>query len=253
MTELNIPLEIYPFFLLVAFLYSSVGHGGASGYLAIFALFGVTSPAIAPIALALNIVVASTSCFNYYRGGYFSLELLLPFIVSSVPAAFLGGFVSIPQMVFSVLLGIALLLAAVRIAFLTRTVGEVSHPARRTLWFWGLTIGATLGLVSGMVGIGGGVFLSPLLLLLRWADVKRTAATSAAFIVLNSVSGLSGHIARSNFDAGSALPLAVVVIVGGYAGSRLGAHNFPARALQGLLAIVLVLACVKLIGKMLLM
>ncbi|HEX9656890.1 MAG TPA: sulfite exporter TauE/SafE family protein [Bacteroidota bacterium] len=241
------PWEIVPFFFLVAFLYSSVGHGGASGYLALFALFGVASPAMAPVALVLNILVASTSCWHYYRGGHFSWKMLWPFVVSSLPAAFLGGFIAVSPEVFSVLLGVALLLAAGRI-FLWNNPLEAgtlhNTPLRASI-----PIGGVLGFVSGMIGIGGGVFLSPILLLFRWADVKRTAAISSAFIVLNSMSGLAGHLSRSSFDVPGAVPLIVAAVTGAFLGSRIGAFKLSARILQGVLGLVLVMAGAKLIGK----
>ncbi len=244
---LTYPWEIVPFFFLVAFVYSSVGHGGASGYLALFALFGVASPAVAPVALVLNIFVASTSCWHYYRGGHFSWKMLWPFVASSLPAAFLGGFTAISPEVFSVLLGAALLLAAGRIFFWNTPpkAGTLRNVPLRA----SIPIGGALGFVSGMIGIGGGVFLSPILLLFRWADVKRTAAISSAFIVLNSISGLAGHLSRSSFDMAGALPLVVAAVGGGFLGSRMGAFKLSARILQGVLGVVLVMAGAKLIGK----
>ena len=247
MMELAYPWEIVPFFFLVAFLYSSVGHGGASGYLALFALFGIASSAIAPVALVLNILVASTSCWHYYRGGHFSWKMLWPFVVSSLPAAFLGGFVAVSQDVFSVLLGAALLLAAGRIFFWSDLAG--AGRLREVPLSAGVPIGGVLGFVSGMIGIGGGVFLSPILLLFRWADLKRTAAISSAFIILNSMSGLVGHLSRSSFDIAGAVPLVVAAVSGGMLGSRLGAFKLRTKILQGVLGFVLVMAGAKLIGK----
>jgi len=245
--ELAYPWEIVPFFFLVAFLYSSVGHGGASGYLALFALFGVASPAIAPVALVLNILVASTSCWHYYRGGHFSWKMLWPFVASSLPAAFLGGFIAVSPELFSVLLGAALLLAAGRI-FLWNAPPDTGSlrdvPLRLSA-----PIGGVLGFISGMIGIGGGVFLSPILLLFRWADVKRTAAISSAFIVLNSISGLAGHLSRSSFDFAGVMPLIIAAVSGGFLGSRMGAFKLRPRILQGVLGIVLIMAGAKLIGK----
>lgn len=253
MFELSIPWEMIPLFFLVALLYASVGHGGASGYLALFALFGIASPSIAPMALALNIVVATTSWVCFRQSGYFSAKLLLPFILTSIPAALLGGLITIPKAWFSLLLGLALLLAALRIIFLRDINTTDDRKSRdvviREMWRWGLPIGAVLGLISGMIGIGGGVFLSPLLLLLRWSDAKQTAAVSSAFIVLNSMSGLSGHIIRGNVDWSGTLPLAVVVIAGGLLGAQLGALKIRPRMLQGVLAIVLVTAGLKLLSQ----
>lgn len=251
MPESSLPFVIFPLFFVIAFVYSTVGHGGASGYLALFALFGIASPEIAPIALMLNIVVASTGWWQYWKGGFFSWNLLLPFVMASIPAAFVGGLVAISSQAFSALLGFCLLWAAFRLAF----VGEVKidlteqkegDDQNRKRWFVSLPLGGAIGFLSGIVGVGGGIFLSPLLLFLRWADVKKTAATSSAFIVLNSISGLAGHLTRSNVDILSFLPFAASVFVGGFLGSRTGALRFKPRTLQALLAVVLAVAGAKL-------
>lgn len=251
MGELGFPIELVPLFFLVALLYSSVGHGGASGYLALFALFGVVSPAIVPVALVLNIIVAGTSWWRYARGGMFSWKAAAPFVVCSIPAAFLGGLISIPQQVFSFLLGLALLFAAVRLLISNEIVAERSSDASRYAWKWGVPIGGGLGFLSGMIGIGGGVFLSPLLLFLRWADVKRTAAISSVFIVLNSVSGLGGHLTRANVDFSVVIPFGIVVFVGGFLGSQLGVVRLQQRTLQAVLAVVLIVAGTKLVSNLL--
>ncbi len=245
MSELHIPIHIYPLLFIVACLYSSVGHGGASGYLALFAIFGIVSSALAPIALVLNIIVASTSFLIYHHSGYFTLRLLLPFIVSSIPAAFLGGWITITDEVFGFLLGSILLLTGLRLLF-SPVVEKKVQVTGRTIWFLGVPIGLVLGGVAGMIGIGGGVFLSPIILLLGWADVKRTAAVSAAFIVLNSISGLTGHIVRGNLIFEPILPIGGIVIAGALIGSYLGAKSIPQRYLQLALGIVLVVASLKL-------
>ncbi len=249
MFELALPWEIYPLFFLVALLYSSVGHGGASGYLAIFALFGVATPSVAPIVLILNILVAATGFVRYRAEGHFSPQLLFPFVALSLPAAFIGGRIAISEDLFAVLLGVALLLSAVRILFLDKTSRAGTPPPSATLWPVGLLIGALLGLASGMLGIGGGVFLSPILLLAGWADVKRTAATSSAFIVLNSLGGLAGHLSRASVDFSLAIPLAAVVFFGGALGAHVGATRLHPKTLQLALAIVLLMAGAKLLGK----
>lgn len=216
MPELHLPIHIYPFFFIVALLYSSVGHGGASGYLALFAIFGVVSPAVAPIALALNIIVATTSFLIYRHSGYFSFRLLLPFIVSSIPAAFMGGWIRITDETFALMLGSILLLIGLRL-LLFRKVEQKLNVTGSKIWMLGIPIGLILGGIAGMIGIGGGVFLSPVILLLGWADVKRTAAVSSAFIVLNSISGLTGHIIRGNVYFEPLLMIGGVVIGGGIA------------------------------------
>jgi hypothetical protein len=240
---------VYPLFFLVALLYSSVGHGGASGYLALFALFGLATPAVAPVALLLNILVAATSFVRYRADGYFSLPFLLPFIVLSIPAAFLGGRISLRHEPFSLLLGVALVLSAGRFAFPSKPKPTLSPPATTTLWKVGLPIGGALGFLAGITGIGGGVFLSPILLLAGWADLKRTAATASAFIVLNSLSGIVGHLTRASLDAAAVLPLAAAVVAGGVVGSYVGTASLSPRMLQLALAIVLLIAGGKLLAK----
>lgn len=241
------PWILIPLFFLVAALYSSVGHGGASGYLALFALSGMAAPSVIPVALVLNIAVAAISFFNYCRGGYFSFSLLLPFVVTSMPAAYLGGLMAVGDETFRLSLGLALLLVAARLLFIRELPQRSSSMSRTKQWLLAASIGLALGLLSGMVGIGGGVFLSPVILFLGWADIKGTAAVSSAFIVVNSVSGLLGHIARG---ANIELPIVILVaavVLGGFLGSRLGARRLSTKHLQLALGLVLVVAGGKLI------
>jgi hypothetical protein len=199
-----------------------------------------------PVALTLNVVVASTAWWHYRSSGFFSWNLLAPFVISSVPSAFAGGLIQISQQLFSFLLGIALFLAAIRLLFLSEIKGGALALHPRRIWTWGVPIGGALGFLSGMIGIGGGVFLSPLLLLMRWTDAKRTAAISSGFIVLNSLSGISGHLTRTSVDWASTVPLAAATFVGGFLGSRTGALRVRPRTLQLVLAIVLMAAGTKL-------
>lgn len=247
MTELHLPWEIYPLLFTVAALYSSVGHGGASGYLALFAMFGLATPLVAPIALVLNILVASTSFWRYSAGGFFSWKMLLPFILLSIPAAFIGGAIHISPQTYSVVLGGALILSAARILVI-RNHHRAGQSAEYVVsWKWGLPIGALLGLISGMTGIGGGVFLSPILLLAGWADIKRSAALASAFIVLNSISGLVGQLTRVSLDVAALVPLAIAVVLGGALGSYAGATRIQTRWLHILLSVVLLIAGAKLV------
>ncbi len=235
-----------PLYLLAAFLYSTVGHGGASAYLALAALVGLSREAMVPIALALNVLVTSLGLWHYGRAGYFSARLLLPFVVTSVPLAFVGGSLEIPPRLFALLLGITLLLAALRLLGWGRAVAA-PEAKPRLLWPLGLGLGALLGFLAGLIGVGGGIFLSPLLLFLGWADAKRTAAVSAAFIGLNSLSGLVAHALRGSPDWGLLLPLLAAVAVGGGMGSRLGARRFSPVVIQRLLGAVLAVAATKLL------
>jgi len=233
---------------VVALLYSSVGHGGASGYLAVLVLAGYARPDITPVVLILNIAVASTGCYHYVRAGHFSAQLLKPLVVTSIPAAFLGGMIPLNDRMYSALLGITLLIAALRFLFVARVFQARTSPILISSKTWALPVGALLGLLAGMVGVGGGIFLSPLLLFLGWADAKRTAAVSAAFIVLNSVSGLSAHLIQGAVVDWSLLSsIAVTIYVGGFIGSFFGAWKLSLRTLQQLLGSVLAIASFKLI------
>ncbi|MBI5379027.1 MAG: sulfite exporter TauE/SafE family protein [Nitrospirae bacterium] len=242
---------LIPSVLLIAVLYSSVGHGGASSYLAVLALAGFARSDITPVALVLNIVVASTSLFNYWQAGHFSSRLLAPFAVASIPATFVGGMITVGERIYAGLLGGTLLVAALRFLLLPRVVGPTWTLKTGPPWMFALPIGGLLGLLAGMVGVGGGIFLSPLLLLLGWADAKQTAAASAAFIVLNSLSGLSAHllIKGTPLDWALLIPLVAAVWIGGFAGSLVGAGHLSSVRLQQLLGCVLAIAGLKLIDR----
>lgn len=245
MAELDIPWLLLPLFFLIAIVYSSVGQGGASGYLALFALAGVGRSDIAPVALALNILVASTGFINYYRAKHFSLKLLLPFILSSIPAAFIGGLIKVSPQTFSLLLGGVLLLAAIRLLFIKTNAIEKTNELPKQFIYFGIIIGFFIGFLSGITGIGGGIFLGPILLLTGWADVKQAAAVSAPFIVLNSISGLAAKTFAHTIHWDVILIFGVVTLIGGQIGSRLGAFKFNQTFLQKLLGAVLLFAGLK--------
>ncbi len=233
-------------FFLVALAYSSVGHGGASGYLALAALFGLAPEQMAPSALLLNILVSGTAFVAYQRAGHFSLRLLVPFALTSIPAAFLGGLTRVSARTYSLLLGGVLVYAAFRLALLAAGKADEPRlqPPRPSV---SLPSGAGIGYLSGLVGVGGGIFLSPLLLLARWADAKRTAAVSAAFICLNSAAGLFGHLQRTSIAWSLFLPLVGAAFAGGLIGSTLGAWHLPGLWLRRILAAVLAVAAFKLL------
>lgn len=227
---------------LVAMLYASVGHGGASGYLAIMSLFAFAPSHMASNALMLNVLVAGTSCVMFWRAGYGSWPLLWPFLVGSVPAACIGGHVRVSSELYGLLLAAALLMAAVRLWLPTRHgVSGCARPDR----FLAVCVGAGIGLISGIIGIGGGVFLSPLMILCGWADPKRTAAASAAFIVVNSIAGLASRVATGRLWIDSLFPLAAAACVGGVIGSQLGANRISGVSLRRLIAMALVVAAGK--------
>jgi hypothetical protein len=231
---------------LVALAYSSVGHGGASGYLAVLSFFALTPAAMAPSALCLNLLVAGLAFAAFYRAGHFVFRLLWPFLLASIPFAFLGGLTRVSVQTYSMLLAAALLFAAVRLMAVTSaTAGEarVRVPSLTIA----LPVGAALGFVSGIVGVGGGIFLSPLMILLGWADAKRTAAVSAAFIWVNSLAGLYGQLLKNPVDWMGLLPLVGVAFAGGLLGSYLGAERLPGLWLRRILGVVLLLAAIKLL------
>lgn len=229
---------------LTAFCYSSVGHGGASGYLALLAVFGMHQQQMRSSALVLNVLVAAIAFYHFARSGFFSWKVFYPFAVSSVPMAFLGGMFTVETALYRKILGVCLLLSVVRmIGFKT-----VSGDLRKFLPFQGILTGGFIGFISGLIGIGGGVLLSPLILLMRWSDVKQTAAVSALFIVVNSVSGLAGIAYARQFEMSSQVFLWIVAAAfGAIAGSYAGTARFSFPAMKAMLALVMLIASTKLI------
>lgn len=228
----------------VAFLYASVGHGGASGYLAAMALLGTAPAVMRPTALALNILVAGLASWQFARAGWFSWRLFWPFALASVPAAALGGALLLPDPVYKRVVGVVLLAAAF---YLFRTAATAHQPGVRPPPLWlSLTVGAGLGLLAGLTGVGGGIFLSPLLLAAGWAGARETAAVSAPFILVNSVAGLGAFFAVREGGPGSGLLIVgVAAMAGGFAGARLGSRRLARPTIRRLLALILVIAGVK--------
>ncbi|MCX9024765.1 MAG: sulfite exporter TauE/SafE family protein [Candidatus Methanoperedens sp.] len=226
-------------------LYSSVGHAGASGYLAAMALFGLAPDVMKPTALLLNILVASIASFQFYRAGYFSWNIFWPFALGSIPFAFIGGALSLPGSFYKQVLGLVLLFAAYRLFQFRHSAAADSGKKIPVLG--AVLFGAGIGLLSGAVGVGGGIFLSPLLLFMGWAGTKETAGVSAAFILVNSIAGISGNLASMKFLPDVIYPWAFAAVFGGLIGSRLGSRRFVNITLYRLLAVVLVIAGAKLI------
>lgn len=230
--------------LLVAVLYSSVGHGGASGYIATLALFSVAPAAFKPTALLLNILVAGIATYTYARAGHFSWRLFWPFAATSIPFSFIGGYLSLPDHLYRPLVGVLLLASACRLIFHRKDeAGSIGAPTVPTA----LAFGALLGLLSGLTGVGGGIFLSPLLILLNWGSVREISATAALFILANSVSGLLGHLSSLHQVPDFAPLLALAALAGGVVGSCLGSGRLPAAGVVRALSVVLVIAGFKLL------
>ncbi len=238
-TEILIVLAVF----FVAILYSSVGHGGASGYLGVMALLAVSPVVTRPTALVLNLFVASIAFVQFYRARHFDWKIFLPFAAASVPMAFVGGMIQLPTTVYKIILGTVLMLAAIRLAINLKAESEPHAPK---IWL-ALLIGAILGLVSGLVGIGGGIFLTPILLLLNWAETKKAAGVSALFILVNSISGLLGNYAQVLQLPSSVWLWIVAAVVGGIIGSTLGSYRFNSLTLRRVLAVGLLFAGLKLI------
>jgi uncharacterized protein len=231
--------------MLVAFLYSSVGHGGASGYLAVMALMGIAPTLMKSSALVMNLAVSLFSFIGFYRAGYFKSKLFLPFAIASVPMSFLGATIALPDSVYKKILAACILISIGRLLYqFIKKDDEQTQPI--PLWA-GLVSGGAIGLLSGMIGIGGGIILSPLMLLFRWATIKETAAVSALFIFVNSVSGLIGLLSKGSLQISPDLTYGIAAtIVGGLLGSYFGSKQFNVSTLRYLLAISLTIAAVKL-------
>ncbi len=234
-----------PCFFVIALLYSTVGHAGASGYLATMALLSFAPDEMKSTALALNIVVALVTSVRFYMAGHFSWKLFWPLAVASIPFAYVGGGWAVTPGIYRGLVGIALLFAAARLLIRSRAAGDDETGIRPPGIPVSLVAGGAIGLLSGVTGVGGGIFLSPLLILGRWAGLRRTAAVAAPFILVNSISGLAGHLQNGGSVPGDFPVWAVVVLAGGLAGSSLGATRINRPALRVLLSIVLVLAGTK--------
>jgi uncharacterized membrane protein YfcA len=232
--------------LVIAALYGSVGHAGASGYIAVLALCGLAPDSIKPTALCLNVVVATVAALTFARAGWFRWRLLWPFALASIPCAFLGGMARLSPQVYRIALACVLCYAGWRLWMAGRTPSGTEETTCPPAVPVALVMGGGIGLASGMIGVGGGIFLSPLLILLGWAGSRTAAAVSAAFILVNSLAGLAGHgvsVGRLPSDLPAWLGCA---LVGGALGSWLGSARLPALAMRRLLAGVLVAAAFKL-------
>ena len=234
----------YGLLFLVAFLYASVGHGGASGYLALMALFSFTPDVMKPTALLLNLFVSLTSFVQFYRGGHFKWKIFLPLAIASVPFAFIGGLITVESSIYKKMLGILLLIPIIRFLFFKNIpVDKLKKPDT----LLSLIIGGAIGFLSGLIGIGGGIILSPILLLLKWTDQKQTAAISALFIFVNSLSGLAGQLTKGIQFSTDMYAYVAIAFTGGLCGAYFGSLKFNQNILKYVLAIVLMLAAYKLL------
>lgn len=233
-----------PLLFIVAFLYASVGHGGASGYLALMALFSFNPAIMKSSSLVMNIFVSFIAFFQFYRGGHFKWKLLLPFIITSIPASFIGAYITLDELTYKKILGVLLIFPILR---LLGIIGKESDTIKELNWLWALSIGAIIGLLSGMIGIGGGIILSPIILLLHWGNMKQTAAVSALFIFLNSIAGLVGLMLKGTAIDDNIYNWVLIAIAGGMAGAYIGRKFLSTKALKAILSLVLVIASIKLL------
>lgn len=235
---------LYVLIPLVAFLYASVGHGGASGYLALMALFGVPSSVMKPNALLLNILISAISFYHFRKAGYFKWPLFLVFAIGSIPAAFVGGIIDVDPLIYKIILALFLLLSIAKFLGLN-VLNERVHVTFS--WSLGISIGVIIGFLSGLIGIGGGIILSPLIVFLNWGNLKEAAAVSALFIWVNSVSGMAGQLYSGISLSTDIWIWAILAVLGGYFGALFGSKRFNNQVLRYILAFVLSLACIKLL------
>ena len=228
---------------LIAFLYASVGHGGASGYLALMAIFSFAPETMKPTALLLNLFVAAIAFYHYYKAGYFNKKLFMSFAISSIPLAFVGGMIEVDATLYKKILAILLIFALLK---MLNVFGKESTIIKDVKLWQGLIVGGLIGFFSGLIGIGGGIILTPVILLLHWGKMKEAAAVSALFIWVNSAAGLIGQLSSGYKISSQAFFLVAIALVGGYIGSYYGSKKLNNKPLRYLLACVLVIASVKL-------
>ena len=238
--------NIYLFLIIlpvVSFLYASVGHGGASGYLALMALFSFATETMKPTALLLNLFVAGIAFYYYYREGYFNKKLFLYFAIASIPLAFLGGTIEVEASIYKKILAVLLVFAILK---MLNVFGKESDHIKQVKLWQGLLIGGVIGFFSGLIGIGGGIILTPIILLLHWGNMKETAAVSALFIWVNSASGLIGQISSGISIEKESFLLVAIALIGGVFGGYYGSKKINNQNLRYILAFVLVIASFKL-------
>jgi len=236
---------IIPLIFFAALLYASVGHGGASGYLAVMALLSVAPESMRPAALALNVLVSSIALYKFYRVKAFSLQLLLPIIAGSIPFAFIGGLISLPATIYKPIIGVVLIVAAWQIFVQSKHVPTTIKQSPSKLALFGM--GSGLGLLSGLTGVGGGIFLSPILILMNWAETKMISGIASAFILVNSLSGLAGVLTQNYVLPNGLIYWALAAVSGGLIGAEYGSRRLANPTIRQLLALVLVIAGMKMV------
>lgn len=231
-------------FFIIATLYSSVGHAGASGYLAVMALLSFAPASIKPTSLILNIVVATIASIKFLRAGYFDKKIFFSFIITSLPMAFIGGSITMNPQYFKLIAGLFLILSAFLLPIKEFMVKP--HTFTKTMPLaLGLIIGLVIGLISGLIGVGGGIFLSPIIILANWTTAKKASGISALFILCNSLAGLAGHISGLNKLSIHINYWVIAVVLGGVVGTYLGTKKFNNRWIIGCMFIVLLTAGLK--------
>lgn len=229
---------------VVSFLYSAVGHGGASGYLALMALFSISPEVMKPTALLLNIFVAGIAFYYYYKEGFFNSKLFLSFALASIPMAFVGGMIEVDATIYKKILGFLLIFAILK---MLNVFGKESTKIKEIKIWQGLLVGGAIGFFSGLIGIGGGIILSPVILLLHWGNMKEAAAVSALFIWVNSVAAIIGQLSIGAVINKQSFFLVGIAIIGGFLGGYIGSKKINNQNLRYILAVVLITASIKLI------
>lgn len=229
---------------IIAFLYAGVGHGGASGYLALMSLFSMAPETMKPTALLLNLFVAGTAFYFYYKEGYFNKKLFLSFAITSIPMAYWGGTIQVETGVYKIILGILLIFAVLK---MLNVFGKENESIREIKFWQGIVIGGIIGFFSGLIGIGGGIILSPVILLLHWGKMKEAAAVSALFIWVNSAAGLAGQFSNGLVLNNQSMLMVVLAVLGGFLGSYYGSKKMTNKKIRYMLSIVLLAASLKLI------
>ncbi len=238
--------HIYLFLIIlpvISFLYSSVGHGGASGYLALMALFSFAPETMKPTALLLNLFVAGISFYYYYKEGFFNKKLFLAFAISSIPFAFIGGTIEIDASIYKKILAVLLVFAILK---MLNVFGKEKDTIKSIKLWQGLIVGGIIGFFSGLIGIGGGIILTPVILILHWGKMKEAAAVSALFIWVNSASGLIGQLTSGVVLEKESFLLVAIALIGGFLGGYYGSKKINNQKLRYILAFVLIIACFKL-------